>query len=137
MSVQHLMTTANAALLGIDGATAPLAAHIWIAAGGYTLGSGRTVPTVAAVVGLIAVALGGLALRRPTGRIGTGNRRAGALAALALGPISMIVGGLHVANSAGGFGTGNGLAGAIVALALGLVGTVLGGLALARARRIS
>ncbi|TMR89140.1 DUF6223 family protein [Nonomuraea basaltis] len=105
------------------------------AAAGYDIGSGRTLPTVAVVVGLISVVIGGLARARSTGRIGVGNRRAGAATALALGLISMIIGGLHAANSAGGFGTGNGLAGAIFALLLGLIGMVLGGLALPRSHR--
>jgi hypothetical protein len=105
----------------------PAAANFSIAVGGYELGSGRTVPTVAAVVGLISVVIGGLALARSAGR-------SRAVAALVLGPISVIVGGLHGANAAGGLGTGNGLAGAVVAVALGLIGTVLGGLALARTR---
>jgi hypothetical protein len=96
-------------------------------AAGTGLGSGRLVPTVAAVVGLIGVVLGGLALAR--------NGRRGAIAAGVAGLISVAVGGLHAANSAGGLGTGNGLAGAIVAMALGLIGMVLGGLALARSRR--
>jgi hypothetical protein len=103
------------------------AANVSVAVGGYELGSGRTVPTVAAVVGLISVVVGGLALARTAGR-------SRAVAALVLGPVSAIVGGLHGANSAGGLGTGNGLAGAVVALALGLIGTALGGLALARSR---
>jgi hypothetical protein len=113
---------------------APAAAHVLVAADGYDIGSGRLVPAVAAVVGLIGVVIGGLALAR-SGRIGTGNGRAGALVALAAGLISVVVGGLHMANSAGGFGTGNGLAGAIVALVLGLIGMALSGLALARSRR--
>jgi hypothetical protein len=102
-----------------------------IAAGG--IGSGRLLPTVAAVVGLIGVVLGGRALalsRRP------GNGRAGALVAAVLGLVSLVIGALHAANSAGGFGTGNGLAGAIVAIVLGLVGLALNGLALARSRRL-
>lgn len=95
---------------------------------GYVIGTGRTVPTVAAVLGLISVVVGGLALAR-------GNKLAGAVVALALGLISVIVGGLHGANAAGGLGTGNGLAGAVVAVVLGLIGLLLGGLALARSRR--
>ena len=109
---------------------APAAAHVSVAAG-YELGSGRLVPSVAALIGLISVVTGGLALARSTGRIGTGR----IIVALAGGLISVVVGGLHAANSAGGFGTGNGLAGALVALVLGLTGVVIGGLALARSRR--
>nr|WP_042195229.1 DUF6223 family protein [Kibdelosporangium sp. MJ126-NF4]CEL21820.1 hypothetical protein [Kibdelosporangium sp. MJ126-NF4]CTQ92599.1 hypothetical protein [Kibdelosporangium sp. MJ126-NF4] len=111
---------------------APTAAHVSIAAAGYELGVGRTVPTVAALLGLISVIVGGLVLVRSR-RTSTG--RAGMIVALALGSISVIVGGVHGANSAGGLGTGNGLAGAIFAVVLGLIGIVLGGLALARSRR--
>jgi hypothetical protein len=92
------------------------------------IGSGRLVPTVAAVVGLIGVVLGGLALAR--------SRRASAIVAAVLGLISLAIGGLHAANSAGGFGTGNGLAGAIVAIVLGLIAMVLGGLTRTRLRRL-
>jgi hypothetical protein len=100
------------------------------------IGSGRLLPTIAAVAGLIGVVLGGLALARSAARIGTGNGRRGAIAAGGAGLISVVVGGLHSANSAGGFGTGNGLAGAIVAMVLGLIAMVLAGLALARSRRL-
>jgi hypothetical protein len=105
------------------------------AAGGTGIGSGRLVPGVATVVGLIGVVLGGLALARSAGRIGTGAGRLGAIAAGGAGLISVVVGGLHSAYSAGGFGTGNGLAGAIVAMVVGSISMVLGGLALARSRR--
>jgi hypothetical protein len=104
-----------------------------IATGDIGIGSGRLLPTVAAVVGLIGVVIGGLALARSRR---AGNGRAGAIVAAVLGLISLVIGGLHTANSAGGFGTGNGLAGAIVAIVLGLVDMVLGGLALARSRRL-
>jgi hypothetical protein len=87
-----------------------------IADGGGGIGSGRLVPTVAALVGLIGVVLGGVALTRSARRVGTGR----------LG---------HSANSAGGFGTGNGLAGAIVAMVVGLISIVLCGLALRRTGR--
>jgi len=109
-----------------------LAAHPSVVAAGYELGVGRTVPTVAAVLGLISAVAGVLALRR-SHRTGAG--RAGIIVALVLGPVGVIVGGVHGANSAGGLGTGNGLAGAVVAVVLGLIGMVLGGLALARSRR--
>lgn len=96
-------------------------------AAGYELGVGRAVPTTAAVVGLAAVVLAGVALRRRNGRL--------AVVSLVLGLVGVVVGGLHGANAAGGLGTGNGLAGAVAAVALGLVGTLLGALALARSRR--
>jgi uncharacterized protein DUF6223 len=108
----------------------PAASQLYVAIGGYSIGSGRTVPSVAAVVGLISVIIGGLALARPAGRAARG-----AIVVLAMALVSVIIGGLHTANSAGGLGTGNGLAGAIVAVVLGLIGMVLGGLVLARSRR--
>ncbi|HWN28306.1 MAG TPA: DUF6223 family protein [Actinomycetospora sp.] len=110
-----------------DVITALRAAGIPIATAGYELGAGRTVPTAAAVVGLAAVIVGGLALARP----GTRSRP---VAALALGLVAALVGGLHAVSAAGGLGTGNGLAGALVAVVLGLIGVVLGGLALTRSR---
>jgi hypothetical protein len=106
-----------------------------LAAGAIGIGTGRLVPTAAALAGLISVVSGGLPLARSAGRIGIGNGRAGAILALVTGLISVVVGGLHAANSAGGFGTGNGLAGAVAALVLGLIGMSLGALALARSRR--
>jgi hypothetical protein len=96
------------------------------------IGSGRLLPTLAAVLGLMGVVTGGLALTRSR-RLHNG--RAGAIGASALGLASLAIGGIHASNSAGSFGTGNGLAGAIVAIVLGLVGIVLGGLAIARYRR--
>jgi hypothetical protein len=97
-------------------------------------GSGRTGAIVAAVVGLMSVVIGGLALAR-AGRIGSNSGRAGAVVALATGLIGMVLSVLHLATSTGGFGTGSGRAGAIVALVVGQIGINLGGLALARSRR--
>jgi hypothetical protein len=131
MSMRHLLAATAAAVLGF-GRASPAAAQVSVAAGDIGIGSGRLVPTLAAVVGLIGVVLGGLAMARFSR---TGNGRRGAIAAEAAGFISVVVGGLHAANSAGGFGTGNGLAGAIVAMVVGLIGMVLGALVLARSRR--
>lgn len=108
---------------------------VLVAASDIGIGTGRLVPTVAAVVGLVGVVLGGVALARSGGRVRTGSWRIGARAAVVAGLISLVVGGLHAANSAGGFGTGNGLAGAIVAIVVGLIGMILGGLALVRIQR--
>ena len=96
---------------------------------------GRARAIVAAVVGLISLVVGGLALARSAGRIGTGSGRAGAIVALVVGLIGMVLSVVHLGSSTGGFGTGGGRAGAIVALVLGLIGMNLGGLALARSRR--
>ena len=69
----------------------------------------RIAASVAAVMGLIGAVIGGLALARSAGRIGTGNGRRGAIVALVMGPIGLVIGGLVVATADGGLGTGNGL----------------------------
>jgi Family of unknown function (DUF6223) len=129
---------AGAVLVGWLGLVAPAAAHVSdqpAAASVYTLSPGRIGAIVAAVVGLIGAVVGGLALARSAGRIGTGNGRRGAIMALVLGPIGLVIGGLVVATADGGVGTGNGLGGGVVAMMVGLIGMALGGLALARSRR--
>jgi hypothetical protein len=103
-----------------------------ILAAGYEVGTGRLVPSAAAVLGLVAVVLGGLAVLR-AGRGGTMRREA--VVALVAGLVSAVVGAVHGANAAGGLGTGNGLAGAVMAVALGVLGAAAGGVALARGRR--
>lgn len=118
---------------------APETAHTAIALGGYQVGVGRTVPTLAALVGLTSLITGGLVLARSTPRGGVDDRRIPAVSVsvsvLVMGLVAAIVGGVHAVYSAGGLGTGNGLAGAVVAVVLGLIGTCLGGLALTRSRR--
>ncbi|WP_437972127.1 DUF6223 family protein [Sorangium sp. So ce260] len=123
------VAAAAATLLGGVGLAAPAAAQ-----GVIGPGSGRAGATVALVLGLVGVVVGGLALARSVGRISTGNGRGGAIVALVLGLVGMLLAGLHLAASTGGIGTGNGRGGAIVAVVLGLVGMVLGGLALWRGR---
>jgi hypothetical protein len=138
MSVRHLLTAAAAALLGGFGLAEPAAAHVSAhpaAVSAYTLSPGRIGAIVAAVLALTGVVLGGLAMARSAGRLGTGSGRRGAVVALALGLIGMVLGGLVVATADGGLGTGNGLGGGVVALVVGLVGVVLAGLALVRSRR--
>ncbi|TLS40379.1 hypothetical protein FE633_41950 [Streptomyces montanus] len=140
MSVRRVLAVAGAALLGGIVLAAPAAAHVSVqpaAAGAYTMSAGRLGASVAAVLGLTGVVIGGLALARPAGRFGTGSGRLGAIVALAAGLTAMAFGGLVVATSDGGIGTGNGLGGAIVALVVGLIALVIGGLALARSRRTS
>src|SRR5262245_9668872 len=114
--------------------TAAAADDLQPAASVNAMSSGRLGAVVAALVGLIGVIIGGLALRS-AGRIGTGSGRSGAIVALVAGMIGMALGGLVVATADGGIGTGNGLGGGIVALVVGLIGMALGGLALARSRR--
>jgi hypothetical protein len=129
---------AAAVLVGGVGLAAPVAAQVSDqppAVSVYTLTPERVAATVAAVVGLIGAVVGGLALARSAGRIGTGNGRRGAIVALVMGPIGLVIGGLVVATADGGLSTGNGLGGGVVAMVVGLIGMALGGLALARARR--
>ena len=97
--------------------------------------SGRARALVGAVVALVSVVIGAVALARSARRTGTGNGRSGAVMALVLGLVGIVLSVVHLGMSTGGFGTGSGRAGAIVALVLGLVGVNLGGLALARSRR--
>jgi hypothetical protein len=98
------------------------------------LTAGRARALIGAVVGLISLVIGGLALARPSGPIGSGNGRAAAMVPLVLGLIGVLLSVMHL-GSAGGFGTGGGRAGAIVALVLSLIGMSLGGLAMARSHR--
>ena len=99
------------------------------------LTSRRLWATMAALLALIGVVIGGLALRRSARRIGSGHGKRGGLIALAAGLIGLINGALNLAIATGGPGTGNGVIGAAAAVVLGLIAGVLGGLALARARR--
>jgi len=134
--VTHLL--AAVALIGAFGLAAPAAAQVSDQppdVSVYTLTPERIAATVAAVVGLIGAVIGGLALARSAGRIGTGNGRRGAIVALVMGPIGLVIGGLVVATADGGLGTGNGLGGGVVAMVVGLIGMALGGLALVRSRR--
>jgi hypothetical protein len=105
---------------------------VWIqpmvAADSYGLTSGRLVSTSAALVALIGVVAGGLALAS-----GSAPGRAGA--GIGLGLIGVVVGGFSAATADGGLGTGSGLGGAVAAVALGLLAVVLGGLAQLRRRR--
>lgn len=91
--------------------------------------------TTVAVLALAGVVMGWFALRRCSGRIGTGNGRMGATMALVAGLIAVANGGLNLAVAQGGPGTGNGVVGGAAALVLGLIAMALGGLALIRCRR--
>ena len=138
MSVRHLPVAAAAALLGGFGLASPAAAHVSAQPApidAYTLTPGRLLGTVAALVALAGVVVGGLALARPAGRIGNGNGKRGAIVALVAGLAGMVMGGLVVAAAEGGPGTGYGIVGGFAALVIGLIATVLGWLALGRSRR--
>ncbi len=83
-----------------------------------------------AVLALVGVVIGGLAVARSLGR-------RGAIVALVAGLIAVVNGLLVVAVANGGPGSGNGVVGGAAALVLGLIAAVLGVLALARSRRIA
>jgi hypothetical protein len=116
---------------------APATAHVSVqaAVSAYSMGPGRIAAVAAALLGLIGLVIGGLALARSAGRIRTGPGRRGATAAQVLGLIGIALGGLVVVTADGGPGTGNGLVGGIVAALFGLIAMVIGGLARARSRR--
>ena len=88
----------------------------------------------AALLALVGVAMGGLALARPASRFGTASGRLGAIVALGAGLIAAVNGGLNLAFANGGPGTGNGVVGGAAAFVLGLIALALGGLALTRRR---
>lgn len=102
----------------------------------YGLTPRRLWATTVALLALVGVIIGGLALRRSAGRVDTGSGRSRARVALAAGLIAAIGGGLNVAFATGGPGTGNGVVGGAAALVLGLVAMVFGGVAIAVARRL-
>jgi hypothetical protein len=132
-----LAVIAAAALFGGLVYAVLVAAHVSepAAATVYGVTPRRLWATAAAGLALVGVVIGGLALRRSTDRIGTGNGRLGAIVAVAAGLIALVNGGLNLAMATGGPGTGNGVVGGAAALVLGLIGMGLGGLALARSRR--
>lgn len=138
MSVRIVLAVAAAALIAGLGLATPAAAHVLVQpdpASAYTLTAGRLWSLVAALLGLAGVVIGGLALARAAGRIGTGTGRRGAIMALVAGLAGAVIGGLVVAAADGGPGTGYGIVGGFVALVVGLIAMVLGGLVLARSRR--
>lgn len=125
MSVQSVLAASSVAHVPLQSA----------AAGVGDLSAGRLGAIVAALVALIGVVVGGLALARSARRTVTGSVRTRAVVALAAGLIGIVLGGLVVVTADGGLGTGNGLGGGVVAALVGLTGMGLGGLALARSRR--
>ena len=136
MSVRHLLTAAAATLLAGFGLATPAAARVSAQSApvdAFTLTTGRLLGTVASLVALAGVVVGGLALTRSAGHAGNGTR--GAIVALVAGLTGMVIGGLVVAAAEGGPGTGYGIVGGIAALVIGLIATVLGCLALARSGR--
>jgi hypothetical protein len=101
----------------------------------YGLTPRRLWATTVAVLALIGVVIGGLALARPANRFGTASGRLGAIVALVAGLIAVVNGGLNLAIATGGPGTGNGVVGGAAAFVLGMIALAIGGLALSRCRR--
>jgi len=101
----------------------------------YGLTTRRLWATSAALMALLAVTVGGLALTRRVSRFGTVSVRHAAILGLVLGLIAAVNGLLNVAIANGGPGTGNGVVGGAAAFVLGLIGMAIGGLALTRSGR--
>jgi len=101
----------------------------------YGLTPRRLWASTAAVLALVGVVIGGLALARSASRFGTASGRLGAIVALMAGLMAVVNGLLNLAIANGGPGTGNGVVGGAAAFVLGLIAVALSGLALARCRR--
>jgi uncharacterized membrane protein len=101
----------------------------------YGLTSRRLWATIVALLAIISVVVGGLAVARPNSRFGAAYGRLGAIAALIAGLVAAINGGMVLVVATGGPGTGNGVVGGAAALVLGLIAMALNGLALAQTRR--
>src|SRR4030095_603320 len=101
----------------------------------YGLTSRRLWATTGAVLALVGLLIGGVALVRPASRFGTASGRLGAIVALVAGLIAAVNGGLVFAIANGGPGSGNGVVGGAGGAGLGLVALAPRGLALAPPRR--
>jgi hypothetical protein len=132
-----LAAVAAAALFGGLVHAVLVAAHVSEPAAStvYGLTPRRLWATTVAVLALLGVVIGGLALARPTSRFGAASGRLGSIVAMVVGPIAVINGGLNLAIANGGPGTGNGVVGGAAAFVLGLIALALGALALARSSR--
>jgi hypothetical protein len=130
------VAVAAAALFGGLVYAVLVAAHVSepAATTAYGLTPRRLWATTVAVLALIGVVIGGLALTRPASRFGTASGRLGAIVALVAGLIAVVNGGLNLAIANGGPGTGNGVVGGAAAFVLGLIALAIGRLALARCR---
>jgi len=100
----------------------------------YGMTPRRIRATVAILLALAGVVVGGMALYRAARRIGN-HGRSGATVALVAGLIAAINGWLVLAFATGGPGSGNGVVGGAGAFVLGLIAAALGGLTLFRSRR--
>jgi len=93
---------AAVALVSGFGLATPVAAQVSVqtaAVKPYTLTPKRMMASGAAVTGLIGAVIGGLAMARSAGRIGTGNGLAGGVVAMMVGLIGMALGGLALSRS--------------------------------------
>jgi len=97
---------------------------------------GRFWGTLSALLALLGVVLGGLALSRASRPDRAAGARRLAAVPLVLGAIGLAGGGAVLAAAEGGPGTGYGVVGAGASVVLGLASALLGGLALARSRRV-
>ena len=129
-------------LLGVVGAGALFAALVYgvLVAADLAAPAGTTVQgptarrlwaTVAALLALAGVVVGGWALARPAGRAATAPM---ARVTLGLGLVGMVNGAANLVVAGGGPGTGNGVVGGAAAIVLGSVAVAIGLLALARRR---
>ena len=101
----------------------------------YAVTGGRVAGSVAALLALAGVVIGGLTLRRSAARLAAGHGRRAPIVAVVTGSTGVVIGGLVLAVADGGPGTGNGVVGGWAAVAFGLIAVALGMLALARSRR--
>ena len=129
------LTKTNVALSVIVGALllAPVAVFAQ-GTGGVEAGdatSGRTLATVAAVVGLVSTVFAGRTFFR--GAKGTHNHRTATITALT-GAVVVAYALFHLSKYTGGLGTGDGRAGAILAIIFGLASIIFSVLSLRRAR---
>lgn len=142
MSSSGVLRPARLALATIAGTLAagfvlatPAAAHVSTDPTVYGWTTGRLIGSVGALVALAGVVIGGLALARPTSRIGTSTGRLGATMAIGSALVGIVLGGIVIAVAKGGPGTGYGIVGGYAAIAIGLIALVLGWLAQTRSRR--
>lgn len=136
MSIRQLLATGAAALLGTVALAAPAFADVPVQqTGAYTPTAGRLWSLVGALLAVAGVVVGGFALARSGGRLGSRTRR-DSIAAVAAGGIGTLIGSLVVMAARGGPGTGYGIVGGYIALAIGLIALALGGLALINYRRV-